>query len=87
VNYTFYMGGQESRIGGCDSVSEDDQEGTEDASDGGSGRHGHKEGHTGKWLPQHVCDSCQQEDNLTLMKSEFHPRHIVRETRRLQDMP
>ncbi len=38
----------------------------------------------GKWLPQHVCDSCQPEDNLTLMKSEFHPRYIVRETRRLK---
>jgi hypothetical protein len=45
VNYTFYKGGQESRSGGWDSVSEDDQEGTEGASDGGSGRHGHKEGH------------------------------------------
>jgi hypothetical protein len=40
---------------------------------------------TGKWLPQHVCDSCQPEDNLTLMKSEFHPRYIMRETWRLEE--
>jgi hypothetical protein len=39
-----YMGGQESRSGGCDSFSEDDQEGTEGASDRGPGRHGHREG-------------------------------------------
>jgi hypothetical protein len=35
-----------------------------------------------RWQPQKVCDSWQAEDNLTLMKSEFSPRHIVRETKR-----
>ncbi len=27
----------------------------------------------GGWLPQHVCDSWQPEDNLALMRTEFHP--------------
>jgi len=35
-----------------------------------------------KWQPQKVCDSWRAEDNLTLMRSEFPPRYIVRETRR-----
>ncbi len=34
----------------------------------------------GKWHPRKVCDSWQVEDNLTLMRSEFPPRYIVRET-------
>jgi hypothetical protein len=33
-----------------------------------------------KWHPQKICDSWQAKDNLTLMKSEFPPRYIVRET-------
>jgi hypothetical protein len=33
-----------------------------------------------KWQPQKVCDSWQAEDNLTLMRSEFSPRYIARET-------
>ncbi len=33
-----------------------------------------------KWHPRKVCDSWQVEDNLTLMRSEFPPRYIVRET-------
>jgi hypothetical protein len=33
-----------------------------------------------KWQPRKVCDSWQAKDNLTLMKSEFPPRYIVRET-------
>jgi hypothetical protein len=32
------------------------------------------------WHPQKVCDSWQTEDNLTLMRSEFPPRYMVRET-------
>jgi hypothetical protein len=32
-----------------------------------------------KWQPQKVCDSRRAEDNLTLMRSEFPPRYIVRE--------
>jgi hypothetical protein len=33
------------------------------------------------WHPRKVCDSWQAEDNLTpLMRSEFPPRYIVRET-------
>jgi hypothetical protein len=35
-----------------------------------------------KWQPQKVCDSWGAEDNLTLMRSEFPPHYIVRETRR-----
>jgi hypothetical protein len=35
-----------------------------------------------RWQPQKVCDSWQTEDNLTLMRSEFPPRYITRETRR-----
>jgi hypothetical protein len=35
-----------------------------------------------KWQPQKLCDSRRAEDNLTLMRSEFPPRYIVRETRR-----
>jgi hypothetical protein len=34
----------------------------------------------GRWHPQKVCDSWQVEDNLTLMRSEFSPRYIARET-------
>jgi hypothetical protein len=34
----------------------------------------------GKWHPRKVCDSWQAEDNLTLMRSEFPPRYIARET-------
>jgi hypothetical protein len=34
----------------------------------------------GKWHPRKVCDSWQVEDNLTLMRSEFPPRYIARET-------
>ena len=34
----------------------------------------------GMWHPQKVCDSWQTEDNLTLMRSEFPPRWMVRET-------
>ncbi len=37
-----------------------------------------------KWQPRKVCDSQRAEDNLTLMKSEFPPRCIVRETRRAE---
>ena len=37
-----------------------------------------------KWQPRKVCDSQRAEDNLTLMKSEFPPRYIVRETRRAE---
>ncbi len=37
-----------------------------------------------KWQPRKVCDSQHAEDNLTLMKSEFPPRYIVRETRRTE---
>jgi hypothetical protein len=37
-----------------------------------------------KWQPPKVCDSQRVEDNLTLMKSEFPPRYIVRETRRTE---
>jgi hypothetical protein len=37
-----------------------------------------------KWQPRKVCDSQRAEDNLTLMKSEFPPRYIVRETRRTE---
>jgi len=33
-----------------------------------------------QWQPRKVCDSWQAKDNLTLMKSEFPPRYIVRET-------
>jgi hypothetical protein len=33
-----------------------------------------------KWHPREVCDSWQAEDNLTLMRSEFPPRYIARET-------
>jgi hypothetical protein len=33
-----------------------------------------------KWHPRKVCDSWQVEDNLTLMRSEFPPRYIARET-------
>ncbi len=33
-----------------------------------------------RWQPQKVCDSWQTEDNLTLMRSEFPPRYIARET-------
>ncbi len=33
-----------------------------------------------KWHPRKVCDSWQAEDNLTLMRSEFPPRYIARET-------
>jgi hypothetical protein len=33
-----------------------------------------------KWHPRKICDSWQAKDNLTLMKSEFPPRYIVRET-------
>jgi hypothetical protein len=33
-----------------------------------------------RWQPQKVCDSWQTEDNLTLMRSEFSPRYIARET-------
>jgi hypothetical protein len=32
------------------------------------------------WHPRKVCDSWQTEDNLTLMRSEFPPRYMVRET-------
>ncbi len=32
------------------------------------------------WHPRKVCDSWQAEDNLTLMRSEFPPRYIARET-------
>jgi len=32
------------------------------------------------WHPQKVCDSWQKEDNLTLMRSEFPPRYMVRKT-------
>ncbi len=32
------------------------------------------------WHPRNVCDSWQAEDNLTLMRSEFPPRYIVRKT-------
>jgi hypothetical protein len=32
------------------------------------------------WHPQRVCDSWQTEDNLTLMRSEFPPRYMVRKT-------
>jgi hypothetical protein len=74
-------GGQESPSGGCGRY---DQEGTEGASDRGQvdmviGKD------NGKWLPPHVCDSCQPEDNLTLMNSEFHPRYIRRETWRFEE--
>ncbi len=34
----------------------------------------------GVWHPQKVCDSWQTEDNLTLMRSEFPPRYMVRKT-------
>jgi hypothetical protein len=37
-----------------------------------------------RWQPQRACDSWQTEDNLTLMRSEFPPRYIVRETRRIK---
>jgi hypothetical protein len=30
------------------------------------------------WHPRKVCDSWQTEDNLTLMRSEFPPRYMVR---------
>jgi hypothetical protein len=33
-----------------------------------------------KWHPRKVCDSWRVEDNLTLMRSEFPPRYIARET-------
>jgi hypothetical protein len=33
-----------------------------------------------KWHPQKVCNSWQADDNLTLMRSEFPPRYITRET-------
>jgi hypothetical protein len=33
-----------------------------------------------KWQPRKVCDSWRAEDNLTLMRSEFPPRYIARET-------
>jgi hypothetical protein len=33
-----------------------------------------------RWQPQKVCDSWQAEDNLTLMRSEFSPLYIARET-------
>ncbi len=33
-----------------------------------------------KWHPRKVCNSWQAEDNLTLMRSEFPPRYIARET-------
>jgi hypothetical protein len=33
-----------------------------------------------KWHPIKVCDSWQAENNLTLMRSRFPPRYIVRET-------
>ncbi len=33
-----------------------------------------------KWHPRKVCDSWQAEDNLTLMRSEFPPHYIARET-------
>jgi hypothetical protein len=32
------------------------------------------------WHPRMACDSWQVEDNLTLMRSEFPPRYMVRET-------
>jgi hypothetical protein len=32
------------------------------------------------WHPRKACDSWQVEDNLTLMRSEFPPRYMVRET-------
>ncbi len=35
-----------------------------------------------RWQPQKVCDSWQTEDNLTLMRSEFPPRYVTRETKR-----
>jgi hypothetical protein len=31
------------------------------------------------WHPRKACDSWQVEDNLTLMRSEFPPRYMVRE--------
>jgi hypothetical protein len=34
----------------------------------------------GWWHPRMACDSWQVEDNLTLMRSEFPPRYMVRET-------
>jgi hypothetical protein len=34
----------------------------------------------GQWHPRKVCNSWQIEDNLTLMRSEFPPRYIARET-------
>ncbi len=37
-----------------------------------------------KWQPRKVCDSQRAEDNLSLMKSEFPPRYIVRETRKTE---
>ncbi len=37
-----------------------------------------------KWQPQKVCDSWQTEDNLMLMRSEFSPHYIVKETRRIE---
>ncbi len=33
-----------------------------------------------RYHPQKVCISWQVEDNLTLMRSEFSPRYIARET-------
>jgi hypothetical protein len=33
-----------------------------------------------KWHPRKVCNSWQVEDNLTLMRLEFPPRYIARET-------
>ena len=32
------------------------------------------------WHPRRVCDSWQTEDNLTLMRSDFPPRYMVRKT-------
>jgi hypothetical protein len=34
----------------------------------------------GVWHPRKVCNSWQTEDNLTLMRSEFPPRYMVRKT-------
>ncbi len=39
-----------------------------------------------RWQPQKFCDSWQTEDNLTLMRSEFPPRYITRETMRTKHM-
>jgi len=38
-----------------------------------------------RWQPLHVCDSWQPEDNLTLMRLDFPPQNIVRETMRAED--